>query len=270
VFVGRAAWCVILGLSLCPQLGRAILIRDDVPDSKYLVKPSEFPALADLPDEGHGVLIADRWVVTAAHAVTGRPIPEASVNGNTYAVAKLIVNPGYKKAPSELEKGDAAPLMAFMSESDDIALIELTNVVKGVMPAPMYRRSDEAGKIAEIFGRGATGNGLVGKLPNSPHRGELRRAYSRVTSADGRWITLTFETAPRALPLEGSPTDGDSGGAVLIEVDHVWELAGLVSHKFSSGKVSTFQFGRYGQITYQTRISHYVSWIETTMRANQR
>ena len=48
----------------------AIVIRDDVDDAQYRVSPAELPALADLPGEGHGVLIAPRWVVTAAHAVT--------------------------------------------------------------------------------------------------------------------------------------------------------------------------------------------------------
>ena len=42
----------------------AIVIRDDVDDAQYCVSP------ADLPGEGHGVLIAPRWVATAAHAVT--------------------------------------------------------------------------------------------------------------------------------------------------------------------------------------------------------
>lgn len=35
----------------------AVVIRDDVPDVRYRMAESEFPALADLPGEGHGVLI---------------------------------------------------------------------------------------------------------------------------------------------------------------------------------------------------------------------
>jgi len=43
----------------------AIVIRHDVDDSKYRVQTTEFPALADMPGEGHGVLIAPQWVITA-------------------------------------------------------------------------------------------------------------------------------------------------------------------------------------------------------------
>ena len=33
---------------------RAVVIRDDVPDREYRMAASDFPALADLPGEGHG------------------------------------------------------------------------------------------------------------------------------------------------------------------------------------------------------------------------
>jgi hypothetical protein len=46
----------------------AVIIRGDVEDAKYRVPASAFPALVDMPGEGHGVLIAPQWVVTAAHA----------------------------------------------------------------------------------------------------------------------------------------------------------------------------------------------------------
>jgi len=46
----------------------AVIIRGDVEDARYRFPASAFPALADMPGEGHGVLIAPQWVVTAAHA----------------------------------------------------------------------------------------------------------------------------------------------------------------------------------------------------------
>ena len=48
----------------------AIVVRHDVADSKYRVQATAFPALADMPGEGHGVLIAPQWVITSAHAIT--------------------------------------------------------------------------------------------------------------------------------------------------------------------------------------------------------
>jgi hypothetical protein len=158
--------------------------------------------------------------------------------------------------------------MTFMSSVDDIALIRLGAPVRDVPPMAPYRGSSETGKTVFILGKGATGNGQVGQYPHSPHRGELRRAQSRVIAADERWITLRFEAPPKALPLEGMPADGDSGGPVLLEVHGVPQLAGLVSRKFASGDLGKFQCCRYGQVTYQVRVSRYAAWIDRTMAAH--
>ena len=240
----------------------AIVIRHDIPDTKYQISPEEFPALAFPPGEGQGTLIAKRWVVTAAHAAVWRPIREITLNGLSRPVARVIVHPGYKPAPRDLQSGDAAPLMKLMANSDDIALIELVHPVDDVKPVAFYRGSGEQGQIAAIIGRGATGNGVVGQYPHSPHRGELRRAYSRIISADERWLGLRFDAPPDALALEGTPADGDSGAPVLIHVRDTWQLAGVVSRKFAKGELSAFRCCVYGQITYQVRVSKYASWID--------
>ena len=44
---------LLLAMSLTAS---AIVIRHDVDDSKYRIPASEFPALVDMPGEGHGVL----------------------------------------------------------------------------------------------------------------------------------------------------------------------------------------------------------------------
>ena len=61
---------LLLALLIVSFSASAIVIRDDVDDSKYRVPASEVLALVDLPGEGHGVLIAPQWVITAAHAIT--------------------------------------------------------------------------------------------------------------------------------------------------------------------------------------------------------
>jgi|SRR5690349_4905220 len=98
--------------------------------------------------------------------------------------------------------------MAFNGTVDDIALIELADPVRGVEPAPLYTDHNESGRIVEIIGRGATGNGLVGQYPGSPHVGELR-AYSRVIGVTDHWLKLRFDAPPDVLPLEGVPADGE-------------------------------------------------------------
>ena len=41
----------------------AVVIREDAPDEAYRIEDDTIPQMADLPGEGHGVLIAPRWVV---------------------------------------------------------------------------------------------------------------------------------------------------------------------------------------------------------------
>jgi len=101
----------------------AIVIRHDVDASRYQAHETEFPALVDLPHEGHGVLIAPQWIVTAAHATQWHPVDEVMLNGRCRTVERLFVHPGYKKLLEELQSGDAARTMEFLASSDDIALI---------------------------------------------------------------------------------------------------------------------------------------------------
>jgi hypothetical protein len=60
---------LIIVLLATSSIVSAIVIRDDVDDAKYRIPAFEFPALVDMPGEGHGVLIAPQWVVTAAHVL---------------------------------------------------------------------------------------------------------------------------------------------------------------------------------------------------------
>src|SRR5512143_331598 len=247
--------------------GVAVIIRHDVPDAEYRVDGHEFPALADLPFAGHGMLIADRWLVTAAHAVSGRPVESVTVDDRPRPVAEVIVHPGYRVAPAELwanalSSGDTAPLDAFASDIDDIALIRLVEPVRGVAPAILYRQRDERDRIAEVLGRGATGTGVEGQYSNPLFRGELRRAYQRVISADERWLVFRFDAPPEALLLAGQPSDGDSGGPVLIESDGLRCLAGIVSHKPAIIDIANYHPGAYGSLSYQTRISRYAAWVD--------
>lgn len=249
----------------------AIVIRHDVDDSKYLVSASEFPALVDMPNEGHGVLIAPQWVITAAHTIPQHSeLKQVSINGKPRDVERVVVHAGYKTLPQELidpamASGEAILIVVFLSSSDDIALVKLANPVTDVVPIALYENSIQPGEIVKIIGKGATGNGAEGYSLGGTNRTELRRAYNEITSAYDRWFCYRFDDPSSALPLEGALGNGDSGSPVLIEFKNEWLLSGVASWKVVEGHVITAKYGRYNQVTCNVRLSHYSDWIESMM-----
>ena len=246
----------------------AIVIRHDVDDAKYRITSSEFPALVDMPGEGHGSLIAPQWAVTAAHTLPRHAeLKQVTINGLPREVERVIIHPGYRTLPQTLidqatASGEAMLIVVFLASSDDIALIKLRQPVTDVASVAAYKRDDEAGQTIKLIGKGATGTGDIGHDLSGPNRTELRRAFNRVSSAYDRWLCYVFDAPPSALPLEGVLGNGDSGGPALIQSGDQWLLAGLGSWKVVQGNVLTARPGRYGQVACNVRISHYADWID--------
>lgn len=260
---------LLIALLIASTPASAIVIRDDVEDSKYRISPSEFPALADMPGEGHGVLIAPEWIVTAAHAITWQSeIKQVMVNGVARDVERIVIHPGYKKPSQELlDQGlstwDWTLFRASLSASDDIALIKLATPILDVAPVPLNRSEREFNETVEIIGKGATGKGDTGYQFSDPHRTDRRRAQNKITSAYGRWLCYLLDEPSEALPLEGGSGSGDSGGPVLVRSGENWSLVGLTSWVDPQSTVRVP--GRYGQISCNVRVSHYAEWIESVI-----
>lgn len=248
----------------------AVVIRDDAGDAQYRVAASEFPALVDLPTEGHGVLIAPQWVVTAAHAVAWQSgLEVVVVNGAPRAVEQVVFHEGFRKLPQALvdtsmKSGDAAVISDFLASSDDIALLKLASPVTDAAPVKVFRDSP-VGKQVQIVGKGATGTGAMGHSPHGPNRTDLRRAFNEIAASEGRWLRYTFRRPPDALPLEGAAGNGDSGGPLLVAVDDEWQVAGLTSWKRVDGNPKEFCPGMYGQVNVAVHLAHYLDWIEATI-----
>ncbi|MBB6245688.1 trypsin-like serine protease [Rhodanobacter sp. A1T4] len=268
----------MLSKSLCLVLlvlsfsASAVVIRDDVDDAKYRVADAELPALADIPTEGQGVLIDPRWVITAAHAVTWQSggINEVTINHVPRHVERVVLYPGYQKLPQPLvdkalKTNDATQIIAFLSASNDVALLKLSEPVTDVAPIAIYRKNEELGKIIKIVGKGATGTGASGQVASGAHRTALRRAFNKIIGVQDRWLCYTFHKPPSALPLEGISGDGDSGGPVLIQVNGQWQVAGLVSWKRGKDNSILMHPGFYGQTNYNVRLSHYAKWIDNVI-----
>lgn len=263
-------WLFLL-LAALPFAAGAIVIRDDVEDGRYRIERSDFPALADMPGEGHGVLIAPRWVLTAAHAAPMEGMGATiAINGNAYGVERVFLHPGYRRMPEALGKeamatGSPSRIHAFLAASDDIALIKLAAPVTDATPVALYRGSAEVTQVAVLMGKGATGNGAVGQLPDAPHRTSLRRAHNTITGGNQRYLWYRFDPPPQGLPLEGVLGSGDSGGPLVVNDHGTWQLVGLGSW-ITAVPEHALEAGFYGQMVHNVRVSRYVDWIEAVMR----
>jgi hypothetical protein len=185
-------------------------------------------------------------------------------------VRRVVVHDGYRPLPDDvvqrvLAQKDATEILPLLAASADIALIELADPVADIAPMPLFRGRDERGRLAKLVGKGGTGTGLEGQPVHSPHRTELRRAFNTIGHVDERWLGYVFDRGDDAHPLEGVGGNGDSGSALLVEVEGQWRVAGLMAWKVAGGDPATHRAGRYGAEFRNTRVSSYLEWIDATI-----
>lgn len=263
-------WLLLAVISL-PFTAAAVVIRGDVDDAEYRIDGSAFPALADMPGEGHGALIAPRWVVTAAHAapMEGKHA-QVTIDGQAYDVERVFVHPGYRRMPDALGQealatGSPSRIHAFLAASDDIALVKLASPAAHIRPMQIYRGNEEVTRIASFIGKGATGNGDRGQTPHDAHRTTLRRAENAITGANARYLWYRFDAPPQALPHEGVLGSGDSGGPLMIQDEDGWQLIGLGSW-ITAVPEHALEAGFYGQVVHNVRVSRYADWIDSVLQ----
>lgn len=255
---------LFLSLLMFASAAQAIVIRHDVDDAMYRVEASALPALADISHSGHGVLIAPRWVVTAAHTVAGDlQHVGVSIAGACRQVDRVVLHPGYRSIPAELYQGHSGPASRAQDARDDIALIRLAEPVPGVEPATLHSGDGEVGAWVRLLGKGATATGDIGLDHAASQRTELRQAYTHVAAVDARWIDSVFEAGEAAHPLQGMMGNGDSGGPMLMEVaPGDWHVIGLAAWTVYDGELADYRGGLYGQVSKHVRLSRYVDWIK--------
>ena len=239
----------------------AVIKRHDIPAKNYAIEQTP-DYMIDLPHEGHGVLIKPQWVVTVAHTIfydyVGKKL---TIGAQQYEIASVHIHPNYTKPNQNLLKGDMAPLMQFFRKRSDIALIKLTSPVANIKPINIYLDTNEQGMKIKVFGKGATGDGITGEnLETKPLR-EINQFHNIVESASGNWLTFIFDKPVKALPLEGMPGSGDSGGASVVLHEGKPLLVGLSSWQMAHGEITHFKGGLYGTTAYQVRMSSYNDWI---------
>ena len=213
-----------------------VILRHDRPDAACLVDEGAWPAVVTFfGGDGAGTLIADRWLLTAAH--TARNIPgehRVTVGSHERRIVAVVVHP----------------------DGVDLALVEVDGPVEDVAPLALHERADEVGAEALLLGRGDFGNGVDGVL-GTDHR--LRCVTNRVEDADDLWLRLRFDPPPGCTALEGVGGEGDSGGPALLRAGDVLTVAGVSSWQDHEGPLGT-----YGCVEHYARVSAHAGWIRAT------
>ena len=226
---------------------RGIIIRDDRPDSDYVVADSDYPAFVDLIERGDcaATLVHESYLLTVAHcAAEVKAGKVLEISGVAHTVEEVILHPRWNRRRDEY----------------DIALVRLTEPVRGVAPLPIYRGQEETGLLLTLVGRGDSGTGVRGERGAS-NDGKLRRCTNIVSQVDDHFLEITFERPGEegVTELEGVGAAGDSGGPAFIEMDGVFYIAGLNS--WGDGPRGV-RVGQYGAYDYQTRVSQYLEWLD--------
>lgn len=91
----RRSLIVCLAIELATPGVRAIVIRHDREDSRYLELGEDYQEIVEI-GRAHGTLIAPDWVLTAAHVVDEwlSPISDTvRVGQRDYAVKRVVLHP---------------------------------------------------------------------------------------------------------------------------------------------------------------------------------
>ncbi|SEL48373.1 Trypsin [Aquimarina amphilecti] len=230
--------------------------KDEVEFLKLAKKFEKYMCLLNLPD-CEGTIIADQWVLSAAHCAVG--ITQKFENGRKHFV---IIEDVEIEVDKVIMYKDWNNPQADNSSLKDIALLHLKTKPIDAMQAKLYVDEDEVDKLVYMVGRGNKGDGLIGINGND---GKQRGATNRIETATKNWLTWTFDhpdTQTKYLTeFEGISGPGDSGGPAFIVKNNTVYLAGISSWQDTKGGDE----GLYGVVENYTRVSQYIQWINEEM-----
>uniref|UniRef100_A0A8C2WI92 Complement component 1, r subcomponent n=1 Tax=Cyclopterus lumpus TaxID=8103 RepID=A0A8C2WI92_CYCLU len=224
---------------------------------------------------GGGMVIGDRWIMTAAHVVVvmGNPVSKETIRiymgltdvnirlGSPVLASSVHVHPEYNNSNS-------------VNFNHDIALIKMQDSVtfsSSIMPIclPAAGATYINGMMGLVSGFGITEIDDRRILTNKMNYVHLPVVTQETCSNSITLLKRTRNGVPSltenmfcaGVPEGGKDScQGDSGGPYSLREDGRFWAAGIVSWGIDCGKQGTY--GVY------TRVANYIDWINKTMQEN--
>lgn len=242
--------------------------RHDVADAEYtsLAAQPEYASVGYIStpaSRASGVLVANNYVLTAAHVGEESGTLSFKLTSGTTTRAWTVLNPGWT--------GD-------VGDGCDLALVRLSTLVLSEQPAEFYTATNEVGQTGTIVGFGRTGTGLTGDTEPAG----TKRAGQNVWDKAGTFLGYTSDVLladfdnpdnrfdswfglRKPIALEYCAAPGDSGGGMFLADGGTQKLAGIVSFvAYRDGDGDS----DYGDAMGVARISSHLGWLTASLSAS--
>ena len=276
------------------------IYRDDVPVARYraLAAQPQFQCVGELFDDrermlgGSCILVGNRYVLSAAHCfiksdsrqdtmtVGGKQIiVNQQMNERVGNISTYSFRFGRRRYHGKAIKIFPAYLDSATKGWGDMALIQLTDTLADINPATLSAAMNELHSVVVGVGYGASGKASMPEdvdvyMEKIAGENTIDSVYGYMVNGRPSLMCADFDHptntacnklgAARALPLEYTPTGGDSGGGLFRRSGSGWQLIGVCVGSGVDMK-QFFATGYYGQTMSWTRVSVFRNWILQTM-----